>query len=91
MGRGAKALISRALEPLENRVEVLIVESRLEHSAANDLSDIEEEQLMTLLVSIKPRPAQRWSARSLAATYITAQCMFAQLPVGRETGCGGVV
>lgn len=91
MGRGAKALISRALELLENRVEVLIVESRLEHSAANYLSDIEEEQLMTLLVSINPQPAQRWSARSLAATYITALCIFAQLPVGRETGCGGVV
>ena len=84
MGRGAKALISRALESLENRVEVLIVESRLEHSAVNDSSNTEEEQLMTLLVSIDPQPAQRWSARSLAATYITAQCMFAQLPVGRE-------
>lgn len=42
-------------------------------------------------MSIDPQPAQHWSARSLAATYITAQCMFAQLPVGRETGCGGVV
>ena len=83
MGREAKPLISRELEPLENRVEVLIAESRLAHSATNDSTDIEEEQLMTLLISIDPQPTQRWSARSLAATYITAQCMFAQLPVGR--------
>ena len=61
MGREAKPLISRELEPLENRVEVLIAESRLAHSATNDSTDIEEEQLMTLLISIDPQPAQRWS------------------------------
>lgn len=84
MGIEAKALISRVLEPLENRVEVLIAESRLAHSATNDPADIEEQQLMTLLVSFDPRPAPRWSARALAGTFIAAQCMFDQMPVEYE-------
>ena len=84
MGREAKPLITRALEPVENHVEVFIAESRLAHSATNNPSDIEEEQLMTLLVSFDPQPAQRWSARALASTFITAQCIFEQLPDNRE-------
>lgn len=86
MGIEAKALISRVLEPLENRVEVLIAESRLAHSATNDAADIEEQQLMTLLVSFDPRPTPRWSARALTGTFIAAQCMFAQMPVEHELG-----
>ena len=78
------ALISRSLEPLENRVEVLIAESRLAHGALDDPHDIEEVQLMTVLVTFDPTPAQRWSARALVGTYITAECQFEQLPLGRD-------
>lgn len=81
-----RPLITRSLEPLENRVEVLLAESRLAYCATDDPEDIEELQLMTVLVSFDPAPAQRWSIRALAATFITAQCQFEQLPVGRKLG-----
>lgn len=77
-------LITRSLEHLENRVEVLIAESRLAYGVTDDPDDIEEVQLMTVLVSFDPTTAQRWSARALAGTYIAAQCKFEQLPAGRE-------
>lgn len=83
MGRESTPLTTRCLEPLENRVEVLIAESRLAHCATNNPDDVEEEQLMTVLVSFDPTPAQRWAARALAGTYITAQCQFEQLPCKR--------
>ena len=63
---------------------MLIAESRLAHGANDDPDEIEEVQLMTVLVSFDPTPAQRWSARALAGTYITAQCQFEQLPLGRD-------
>lgn len=81
-----RPLITRPLEPLENRVEVLLAESRLAYCATDDPEDIQELQLMTVLVSFDPAPAQRWSIRALAATFITAQCQFEQLPVGRKLG-----
>lgn len=82
MGIEAKPLIIRALEPIENQVEVMIAESRLAHCATDNPPEI--VQLMTMLVSFDPQPAQRWAARALAATYITAQCLFEQLPEGCE-------
>ena len=83
MGRYATPLFkAHPLPPIENGVEVLICEARLAHSATDDPSDIEEEQLMTVLVSFDPQPAQRYAARNLAATYIAAQSIFEQLPVG---------
>lgn len=80
----ARPLITRSLKPLENRLEVLIAESRLAYCATDDAEDIEEGQLMTVLVSFDPAPAQRWSARALAATFIAARCQFEQLPQGHK-------
>jgi hypothetical protein len=85
MTRYATPLITKPpLPAIENQVEVLIAESRLAHPVNHDSDDVEEEQLMTVLVSFDPAPAQRWSARALAATFITAECMFEQLPARRE-------
>lgn len=80
----AEPLITRSLEPLENRVEVLFAESRLGHRSYSVSSNIEEVHLMTLLVSFDPQPAQRHAARALAGTFIAAQSMFKQLPAGRN-------
>lgn len=83
MGRYATPLITAPpLPPVDNGVEVLICEARLAHRATNDPAEVEEEQLMTLLVSFDPSPAQRYAARNLAQTYIAAQSTFEQLPVG---------
>ena len=83
MGRYATPLLMAPPLPLvENGVEVLICESRLAHRATDDPGDIEEEQLMTVLVSFDPSPGQRYAARNLAGTYIAAQSTFEQLPVG---------
>ncbi len=85
MGRFATPLLNvPALPPIENGVEVLICEARLAHSATDDPCDIEEEQLMTVLVSFDPQPAQRYAARNLVGTYIAAQSTSEQLPVGCE-------
>ena len=84
MSRQMTALIERVLEPLENRVEVLIAESPLAHDSSENAADIEGAQLMTLLVSFDPQPAQRWSARALAGSFITSQFLFEQLPAERE-------
>ena len=82
MGRYATPLITAPPLPLiENGVEVLICEARLAHCATDDPNDIEEEQLMTVLVSVNPQPAQRYAARNLAGSYIAAQSTFEQLPV----------
>ena len=82
MGRYATPLLMAPPLPLvENGVEVLICESRLAHRATDDPDDIEEEQLMTVLVSFDPSPSQRYAARNLAGTYIAAQSTFEQLPV----------
>ena len=83
MGRYATPLItSPLLPPVENDVEVLICEARLAHRATNDPEDVEEEQLLTAILSFNPHPAQRYAARNLAGTYIAAQSTFEQLPVG---------
>ena len=83
MGRYATPLITAPpLPPMDNGVEVLICEARLAHRATDDPEDVEEEQLMTVLVSLDPQPAQRYAARNLAGTYISAQSTFEQLPVG---------
>ena len=83
MGRYATPLLMAPPLPLvENGVEVLICESRLAHRATDDPDDIEEEQLMTVLVSSDPSPGQRYAARNLSGTYIAAQSTFEQLPVG---------
>ena len=83
MGRYATPLITAPpLPPVDNGVEVLICEARLAHRVTDDLDDVEEEQLMTVLVSFNPQPAQRYTARNLAGTYIAAQSTFEQLPVG---------
>ncbi len=83
MGRYAAPLLKASPLPLvENGVEVLICEARLAHCATDDPNDIEEEQLMTVLVSMNPQPAQRYAVRNLAGTYIAAQSTFEQLPVG---------
>ena len=83
MGRYATPLLTAPpLPPIENVVEVLICEARLAHAATDDPCDIEEEQLMTVLVSFGPQPAQRNAARNLAGTFIAAQAIFEQLPVG---------
>ena len=85
MGRYATPLITAPpLPPVDNGVEVLICEARLAHRATNDPEDVEEEQLMTLLLTFDPSPGQRYAARTLAATYIAAQSTFEQLPVGRD-------
>ena len=83
MGRYATPLVMAPPLPLvENGVEVLICEARLAHRATDDPGDIEEEQLMTVLVSFDPSPGQRYAARNLAGTYIATQSTFEQLPVG---------
>ena len=85
MGRYAEPLIHpHQLPALENRVEVLIAEARLAHRSSTDPNDVEEEQLMTVLVSFDPELAQRLAARALAGTFISAQSTFEQLPAGRE-------
>lgn len=84
LGIEARPLINRLLEPLENRVEILMSECRLAHSYLNNPDDGEEVQLMTLLVSFDPHSTQRWTARSLAATFITAHSTFSQLPADRD-------
>ena len=80
----ARPLTTRLLEPLDNRVEVLMSESRLAYGYLNHPDDGEEVHLMILLVSFDPDSAQRWTARSLAATFVTAYSTFAQLPAGRH-------
>ena len=83
MGRYATPLITAPpLPPVDNGVEVLICEARLAHRATDDPEDIEVEQMMSVLVSFNPQPAQRYTARNLAGTYIAAQSTFEQLPVG---------
>jgi hypothetical protein len=83
MGRYATPLLTAPpLSPIENGVEVLICEARLAHCATDDPSDVEEEQLATVLLSLNTQPAQRYAARNLAGTYIAAQSTFEQLPVG---------
>lgn len=83
MGRYATPLLTAPpLAPVENGVEVLICEARLAHRATDDPEDVEEEQLMTVLLSFDPSPAQRYAARNLVGTYISAQSTFEQLPVG---------
>ena len=53
MGRYAEPLIHAHLLPaIENRVEVFIAEARLAHRSSTDPEDVEEEQLMTVLVSL---------------------------------------
>ena len=85
MGRYAEPLIhAHQLPALENHVEVFISEARLAHRSSADPGAVEEEQLMTILVSFDPLPAQRWAARTLAGTFITAQSTFQQLPVGHD-------
>lgn len=83
MGRYATPLITALpLPPVDNGVEVLICEARLAHRATDDPNDLEEEPLITALLSFNPQPAQRYAARNLAGTYIAAQSTFEQLPVG---------
>lgn len=83
MGRYATPLITDPpLALIENGFEVLICEARLAHCATDEPNDIEEEQLMTILASFDPQPAQRYAARNLAGSYIAAQSTFEQLPVG---------
>lgn len=83
MGRYATPLITAPpLPPVDNGMEVLICEARLAHRVTDDPDDVEEEQLMTVLVSFNPQPAQRYAARNLAGTYVAAQSTFEQLPVG---------
>lgn len=77
-------LTTRFLEPLENRVEVLMSESRLAYGNVNNQEDGGEIQLMTLLVSFDPNIAERWTARSLTATFLTVNSTFSQLPVDRD-------
>ena len=85
MGRYAEPLINAPpLPAIENHVEILVVESRLAYQAKDDPDDIEEEQLMTVLVSLDPEPGQRRAARALAGAFIAAQSTFEQLPAGRE-------
>lgn len=84
MGIEARPLITRLLDPLENRVEVLMSESRLAHGNLNNPDDVEEVSLMTLQVSFDPNSAQRWTSRSLATTFITAHSSFALLPANRD-------
>jgi hypothetical protein len=85
MGRYAESLINAPPLPvIENHVEILIAESRLAYRAANEPDVVEEEQLMMVLVSFDPEPAQRRSARALTETFIAAQATFEQLPAGRE-------
>lgn len=86
MGRYAKPLLTAPpLPPMENGVEVLICEARLAHRVTDDADEIaEEEQMMTVLVSFDPSAGQRYAARNLAGTYIAAQSVFEQLPVGRD-------
>ncbi len=40
------------------------------------------EQLLTMLVMFDPQPADRWSARALAGSFMAAKCVFEQAPVG---------
>ena len=83
MGRYATPLITAPpLPPVENGVEVLICEARLAHRATDNPEDVEEEQLMTVLLSFDPSPGQRYAARNLAGTFIAAQSIFEQLPIG---------
>ena len=85
MGRYATPLITAPpLPPVDNGVEVLLCEARLAHRATNDPDDFEEEQLMTVLLSFDPSPAQRYAARNLVGTYISAQSTVEQLPVGSD-------
>ena len=84
MSLEARPLTTRFLEPLDNRVEVLMSESRLAHGNLNEPDADDEIRLMTLLVSFDPNSAQRWTARSLAATFVTAHSKFARLPAGRD-------
>lgn len=87
MGRYAESLINAPPLPvIENHVEILIAESRLAYRDANEPDVVDEEQLMTVLVSFDPTPALRWSARALAATFITAQCQFEQVPLEKKLG-----
>ena len=69
---------------MNNSVEIFFVESRLAHSNGAQPAEVEEEQYITLLVSFDPDASQRWAARAFAATFITAQCGFRQLPRGLQ-------
>lgn len=88
MGREAKPLIVRFLPAMEGRVEVLTAESRLAHSGSPGpvVVEDEQEQLLTMLVMFDTQPADRWSARALAGSFIAAECVFEQSPTPCDLG-----
>ena len=73
MARQGEALIKRILTPLNSGVELFFAESRLAFCATDDTTNIEEQQLITLLVSFTPPDTARWSARAFAATLVAAK------------------
>lgn len=79
MARQGEALIKRVLTPLNSGVELFFAESRLAFCPADDTTNTEEEQLITLLVSFGPPDVARWSARAFAATLVAANCTFQSL------------
>ena len=82
--RYSEALLVRSLDPLDDPVEIFFAESRLAHSDGAQPAEVEEEQFITMLVSFDPDASQRWAARAFAATFITAQCGFRQVPRGHQ-------
>ena len=59
MARQGEALIKRVLTPLNSGVELFFAESRLAFCPADDTTNTEEEQLITLLVSFGPPDVAR--------------------------------
>jgi hypothetical protein len=86
VGRDAEPLIGRSLPTMVGRVEVLTAESRLAHAVSQGPVPVEDEQeqLLTILVMFDPEPADRWSARTLAGSFIAAKCAFEQSPVSGD-------
>ncbi len=80
MGREAKPLITVALPVLDGRVEVLVAEACLAHSAVAGRTHVVEEQLLSILVMFDPQPADRWSARAMAGGFISAKCELSPAP-----------
>ena len=88
--RRARPLIFASELPPMNRIEVLIAEAQLEHGEYCNPPDLSTERLLTLCVSFDPTPAVRRSARSMAATFVTAACSFEQPSEGSPNGIGAL-
>ena len=80
MGRESRALITKSLPEMEDRIEIFVARAHLEHRWGPSDDQVEKEHLATMLLSFDPTPGDRWAARATAGRYIAAETSFWQKP-----------